>query len=328
MPHVTPLSLTHGPEPWLEPMLQHLMPGDYDVITFTSTPGYRFNEAKAGALNGRKIVILDYFEYGMDESWRNKHLLGYNSYEREHPEKAEYARLAEWVRKQKIIAYFKREFSSHLYFEIIQTLQPMFPVFPVDLLSISTPGHIVPLDYDGWCRRGGGVFHLYGHSHQDRKDLHGVLQSRFEYVANHLGNIDAHITHGLRVNLLEQVNHINRYHIDRIFEHQGKFMFSVALPGFGVKCFRNCEACINSIPVVADLGMKWAVPWTNENAIMLPTENGRVKMKEAGDILFNAVNEGPAAHWKRAEQANDAARRLVTKYYVDTYINANIRANL
>lgn len=327
MPHVTSFSQTHGPEPWLEPMLQHLLPGDYTALVFTSCPGFRLHPHEPASRNGKPLVILDYFEYGMDESWRNTHLLGENSYEREHPEKAEYRRLADWVAGQRVVAYFKREFSNELYNQI-RPSRPKFPVYPVDLLSISTPGHIVPLTYDGWCKRGGGVFHLYGHSHQDRKDLHGVLQSRFEFVANHLGNIDPHITHGLRVNLLEQVNHINRYHIDKIFEHQGKFMFSVALPGFGVKCFRNCEACVNSIPVVSDLGMRWAVPWTNENAIMLPTENGRVKMKEAGDILWNAVNEGPAAHWKRAEQANDAARRLVTKYYVDTYINANIRANL
>lgn len=282
---------------------------------------YVFDAFQASSLNGIPIIVFDYSEYGYQESWRNNHLIGFQpEFERELPSKGEYMKLHEWLSKQRIVAYFKRELTPQ-----IRSLNAPFPVYPVDLLAQYFTPH--SFNKDHWMARLGGLFHLYGHSHQDRKILHGALQAKWNYTVNSLGKMSDFISRSHKFHLLEQIEWFSRYPMDYVLASQSGCQLAVALPGFGVKAFRNSECCQVGVPVVADLGMEYAVQWSNDNAVMLPTEDGRIKVDESVAILENALLDQEGMY-SRFEQATHAARHLHPDYFVENFINQKIAQHL
>lgn len=318
----TSLCKNHPVDGWLHNILSRLVKRDYVALFYTMREDYVFDGAKAACVAGKPIVVLDFSETGYSDSWNNSHLLGFQpEHGRELKSKTEYDRLNSWLSRQNVVTYFKRELTPD-----IRALEKVpFPIYPVDLLA----QYFTPDSYnkDHWMSRLGGVFHLYGHSHQDRKILHGELQARWDHTINSLGAMSASITRGEKFHLLEQVEWFNRYPMDFVTASQSGCKLAVALPGFGVKTFRNSEVCQSGIPVVADLRMEFAVPWTKENSILLPTVDGRLDIPASVAILERALQD-PEALYPVFEQATHASRQLHPDYFVEHFINQPILRHL
>lgn len=323
---ITSLSTTTAPDGWLQNILERLVPGDYTALVFTFRDDAVFDAEKAKSLDGKPLVVLDFAEYGYDESWRNNHLLGVkNHFERVVPNRDYYDRLHEWVSRQNIRVFFKREFSIPITEMWSNGYYSGFPIYPVDLISEKVPRCVI--NKDQWMARRGGVFHLYGYSHMDRKRLHGALQARWPRTINNLMAMQECINREAQFHLLEQVEWWSRYQLGAVLNAQQQCMISVGLPGYGVKCFRNAEACYSCVPAVADLGLKWSVPWTEENAIMLPMVNGALDVPRAVEVLEKAL-EDKEALYNHAVNAADSCNEYQVDHYVEKYINQHIRNHL
>lgn len=300
---------------WLRPITQRLVEGKYVAVMIAPDARYKFN--LDGVPSGWPVVVFDYSEYGVEESWKNEQIFGLQWQLPAISSHEEYFLLDNWLAGQKVIAYFKRELTP--------TIKAPCPVYPIDLLSDQHVSFTPTLAQ--WMNRLGGVFHLYGYSHPDRKRLHAALQEKWECTINHLGAMSACFTHQQPFHMLEQVDYRNRYPMSYVLASQSGCQLSVALPGYGVKTFRHSESAQNCVPVIADLGVTFAVPWTNENAVLLPTENGRLKIQESVAVLEAALADREALFQKLAP-AIDAARQLEDGYFVERFINRHILEHL
>lgn len=307
----------HHPDGWLTPITSRLTKRrDYTALVVALCPGgFVFNEQLARQHDGKPLVIFDMLEYGV-ESYKNTHLLGVNS---AHYLNGEYAKLDEWIQLQKVAAYFKREyvdFPLHCFCEM--------PLHPIDLLANI---QAQPIRKDQFMSRVGGVMHVYGYSHQDRKNLHAALQVAFATTLNALDAAEIAASRRIPFHYLEQREHFTRHQMDRVQTIQGHCLLSCALAGNGVKTFRDCESITNSVPVVADLGMRRAIPFTDENAVLLPTRDGRILIDEAVQVIRDAL-QNTEKLWGKAQAANDMSRRCEAGNYVAHYINKFIEEAL
>lgn len=316
---VTSLCTHTGREDWLRPVTDRLAEGDYVVLEVCHKhAGFQFDHKAAAGLAGKPVVVLDYLEYGWRKSWNNSHLVGRNSAAAGLGE--EYTKLDEWLAGQHVVAYFKRELTPE-----VQALETSFPVYPVELLAQES--EVRWFSRNDWDRRSGGIFHLYGFSHMDRKRLHGALQVEFGTTVNSLDAVEHPGHPAADWHYLEQREHWSRYDMPRVLAAQREFALSIALPGAGVKTFRDGEACNGTVPVFADVGMKRAIPWTEENAILLPTVNGELRIHESVEILRAALSDRTALYPK-AQSALVNCIRYQAEKYVDNHINRHIRAHL
>jgi len=123
---------------------------------------------------------------------------------------------------------------------------------------------------------------------------------------------------------VEQVEGIARYPVSDVLHHQGKCLLSVNLPGFGQKSFRMREACFNSVPVMGDYGIRYSIPWNDENAVMLPTKDGRLVMEESIRKIEEVLRDRENL-WHRMQNANTLAKMYSPQRYVEEQINQKIR---
>lgn len=327
MPVITSLSRTTKVDGWLAHIYQRLLPGDYTALFFTFRDDADFDEVEANKLQGKPLIVFDFGEYGYSESWKNSHLLGVQgNFARVVPNPSYYTKLDTWVFGQAVagnlVAYFKRELTADRalgYFA--------FPIYPIELLSPNTPE--ATINKDQFMKRYGGIFHLYGNSHIDRKMLHASLQMHFDTTVNSIGMMGGCIERQAPFHLLEQVEWWNRYPLETVLAAQQRCQISIALPGYGVKCFRNSEACFGAVPAIADYGFKWAVPWTEENSILLKIDarSGRLNLNRAVSQLNEALQDKEALFLK-AQAATEACNMYRPDYYMEHFVNNHIRENL
>lgn len=242
---------------------------DVVVLPITFRDDAIFDLEQAKSLSGKPIIVLDMMEYGHAVSWKNEHVLGINDKINRGivPNREYYTALSEWLSKQRIVCYFKREFSQQ-----IQQMNLPFPIEPIELLAIQVPK--ASLKAEQWHSRVGKLFHLYGFSHIDRKRMHGALQVALSNnTVNSLEHAEHCVGQRMSFSLLQEVPHYIRYAYQRVLNVNANCVLSLALPGAGVKCFRNIESSYLSIPVISDLKMRWAYPWNESNSIILPVDS-------------------------------------------------------
>ncbi len=227
-----------------------------------------------------------------------------------------------WVKSQNVIAYFKRELSQKI-LEVYAFAgnQRPFPIHPIDLLSFNR-GPVPTPRREEFLARKGQIFMLAGNSHPDRLQLHGELQKVRNSASNSIGVAQRVLAAGYETDLLEQVHFAARYPLEVVIGMQGCFKVSIALGGAGVKTFRTSEV-VNAIPVINDVGMIYAVQWNDSNAIMLPCENGRLKLGES-ILKIQDMLDSPNILWEIMKNSYEAAKELEPNHYVEKYINSKI----
>lgn len=281
-----------------------------NIITLAYHPGgFIFSEDMAKLLrgNGRPTIVVDMEEYGWDRSWVNKSVMGvYADHTLMYGDAQEREKLAYFLKENPPLAYFKREF-SYVVLTLLETFTPAFPVLPIELLSPNLPQPPDP-NRGEFLARSTDVFHWYGISHPDRMEIHKALDRS-----------------GLRTDALE-VHHTERRPIMNVMTAQGMCKASMNLGGSGEKCFRNAEACWNSVPIMADLGMEYRVKWGDDRAIMLPTKEGRILIPESLEKI-QACLDDQEGMWERMKLAHENAKRMEINNYM-AEINKEIQDRL
>lgn len=293
------------PPEFLEPYL-HRISADVNIITLAYHPGgFIFDEtwAKLVQENGKPVVVMNFREYGWEQSWKNYDapwVMGGTG----HPM---YESLDDRVSLDcllrglgsKYILCFQREF-SHAIQRTIHDVGPVpLVILPIELLSPNLPLPPKP-DKDEYMAREPGVFSLCGMSHPDRRVMHEVLS-----FANN-GSGRHHV---------EEVDHTQRRPLMDVMALQGRYMASLNLGGAGEKCFRGAESCWNSVPIMADVGMQYRVKWDDSNAIMLPTKDGRILLEESLNKIQVYLDDKEGM-WERMLNAHENAKRMNIDNYM------------
>jgi len=299
------------------------LPQDCAYLILNYGEGFSFDVEIARQLSGKRFVIFDMGEHGVDHSWQNTYLPSIRS-DSHRPvcNVEEYYKLDEYLRGQKIVMCFKREFSENIQTMIDGGRVP-FPVEPIEIffdnLSVTPPA-----DKEDYMNRVGLIFHLFGNSHPDRKNLAGEMMKKFERICTSIPKMTDLINHHLPFHHVEQVEHLSRYSVGEVLHAQGKCLLSVNLSGFGCKAFRLREAYHNAVPIMADIGMRYAVQPNNDNAVMLPTQDGRLKIDESIAILEEALRDRENL-WHRFQNAHTVSEMLAPDRYCEQQINQKIR---
>lgn len=297
---------------WTDLYVERLYKGNYLAVILAHCPnGYKFDFAEAARfsqmapLGPLPIIIFDFREYGWNTSHKNCDLAGFQREEQPMYHGDEWENLDGWLKGQNIVAYFKREFSPE-----VGQLTPPFPVYPIDLISGRNGFQFTPSTKDEFLSRPYQVLHWWGHSHEDRVWLNSALLDTPEVRS-----------------ICKCVNHLERMALAKVLELQSTCQTSVSLGGCGVKCFRMSESCVNSVPIIADLGMRWSVPWTQENAVLLPTVDGRIDPQQALGCIVEALQDKETL-WQKYLAAQESARALDQDGYMANIINPLILSHL
>jgi len=306
MPHCTSLNKKARYAQWLDVYAERLLPGGYTALMIAHTPeGFEFDAEEAAKLKDKPLVVFDMREYGWEKSHANMDLLGIKREDQVEYSGDEWLKLHSWAQENPARLYFKRELSVSLKKYSWSSKCIGVNLHPVDLISRNRP-LFEPQTKDEWMKHKPGVHFVYGNSHPDRMLLHGELIGR---------NFPAYC---------ENVHHTNRRPLMQIILEQMEYMLSVSLSGAGFKCFRSSESCVGCIPVMADLPVVYSVPFTKENVVLLPTENGRIKIPECVDVIEQALSD-PEALYPVYLAAQESARLLEQDTYMREIINPKIK---
>lgn len=313
-------------EGWLRPTTDRLCDGDYVALIMTHQEGFVFDQERAKTLSGKRFVCFEYGEYGQQESWKNDYLPGITIHShRATCDLAERLKLDEFLRQQNIVLTFKREFSANCQ-ELVNSGKIPYAVEPVEIFFDNLPP-IPPLDQEDYMSRVGLIFHLFGNSHHDRKRLAAALMERQERICTSVGKMTDLINARLPFSLVEQIEHISRYPVGDAVHWQSKCLLSCNLGGFGQKAFRLREAFHSAVPVMADIGMKYAIQPSDDNAVMLPAKEGKLLIPESMDKL-EAVLRDRENLWNRMQNAHHVAHALQPEPYVRDQLNSKIQKYL
>lgn len=294
---------------WTDLYIERICPGDYVCLVLAHCPnGYKFDAQEAFNLDIKNlpVVILDFREYGWNTSHNNCDLAGFRMEKQPMYSGEQWALLHVWLQGKKIAAYFKREFSPE-----VGQLTPPFPVYPIDLISGRSGVGIIPTTKDEYLSRPIDIMHWWGYSHEDRVWMNSALTGDIDSAKYSCRNIP----------------HLERVALAKVLEFQATAKMSLALPGCGHKTFRHSESCVNCVPVVSDCGMKFSVPWTKDNAVVLPTKDGLIDPALSVEILRD-FRYSPEALWPRYQAAQESARLLDQSVYMDKFVNPLIQAAL
>lgn len=304
-------TLRPTPPEFLEPYL-HRITADVNIITLAYHPGgFIFDETWANMVkdDGRPVVVMDFREYGWENSWNHSDLPTFwcsdlSYYMEMYGCLLERVKLLNFINNLPVSIVYKRELSKRCWdiaeFELKSELRiNNARLLPIELLSPNLPQSPEP-DKDEYMAREPGAFSLCGMSHPDRRVMHEVLS-----FANN-GSGRHHV---------EEVDHTQRRHLMDVMALQGHYMASLNLGGAGEKCFRGAEACWNSVPIMADVGMQYRVKWDDSNAIVLPTNNGRILLEESLNKI-QACLDDKEGMWERMLNAHENAKRMNIDNYM------------
>lgn len=306
---VTALNTIERYAQWTDLYIERILPGDYACIVLAHTPnGFKFDRDEFLKIKDMPWVVLDFREYGWNTSFKNKDLLGADQEQQPMYSGEEWDALNFHACFPEIIAYFKREFSPE-----VGQLTPPFPVYPIDLISRDRPMP-EPVTKDAYLSRLRQIMHVFGYSHEDRRELRSALWGPLGTTAWEMCSV------------LEEIHHTNRKPLSRILQIQGECLLSTALPGCGHKTFRHSESCVNCVPVVSDCGMRFSVPWTEENAVLLPTVDGRIDHQDSVRRIVEALQDKETL-WQKYLAAQVSAAMLDQNVYMKT-INNIIQSHL
>ena len=232
------------------------------IVQINSFSGYEFDE-KLYELD--QWILADFLEYGANSPRQNcTHLWGVNSHLFSQANTEEWVKFDKFVKDRKPLVYFKRE---------LQKKDVGGSVFPIDFPAFfSTPPVQSKAEFES---RPIQAILIWGHSHESRRATHGNIF--LNSTKKGYGVIDSfyHFERGLseykNVWATIQTPHYARLPMQDVLFVQGHSKISLSLRGAGDKCFRMCEAPLNSIMLMEEDGLAYAHPWVHgENCIKVP----------------------------------------------------------
>lgn len=293
---------------------------DVAVVPISYFSDYRFEERLPRWLSGKRWVLLDFLELGLDwnpDGSQDTHVLGRNSANFPRVSGPEWMKMDALVRDQPPIVYFKRELLER---ERTDWLHPI--EFPSYLATPRTQSK------EEFLSRPVEVLHYWGLSNPLRPELHGDIfkqaySNGYEVISefSHWDRFFADKRHKVWASI--HAPHFARVGIEHVqhFIHRSKI--GVSLPGAGYFCFRDQEVSSGSVPAYIDFPMATSYPRINkENCIKLPPDDMWWHLNEmvrplSNDLLYDIYV---------ASQEN--ARKYESATYVRDYVTPLIQSRL
>lgn len=267
---------------------------DIPLVPITRTENFQFNPE---LLKLDRYILSDYVEYGWNWDRKQTHVFGVNTDQFSDRFPGDQWKLFDdFVRNKKPFLYFKREMLEGCSENVHPIDWPCFNEIP---------------QLDTHYNRPVEVFFTWGHSNEARRRLHGeifVNSTKKGYgVIDNPYNVERGMEEYHRKWVTLQIPHYTRLPMSQILFMQGHSKLSVSLPGAGLKCFRSCEASINSVMVMWEDGMKYSYDWVHGVNCIKANPGEEIEAIEAAlqrvdlyDIYKNGVEN-------------------VKKYYLPTY---------
>lgn len=256
-----------------------------DVVIFPITyqDSYVADEElmKAIAESGKKIVIVDFVEYGWDAR-DTDHFFGVNTESPKFQNKfknEDYIKLCDFCydNTESIILYFKRELSSN------RKVEGPFKTLPIEYPGIATLPDTKIDSFEEYNNRPIDLMMVWGLSNPSRPILHGELCKQagvngWQLVTD-LRHIAQYQIEGRNKMCVMVMNpDFARESIHTILHLQSLAKISISMNGAGKKCFRHSESSYNSVMALQETGLEWTYPWIDyENAIVLPNRDNTDK---------------------------------------------------
>lgn len=281
--------------------------------------------------SGKKIVIVDFVEYGWDAKDTN-HIFGFNTKSYQDKFKnAEYFKLDEFLfeNRSNISLYFKRELQEN---RLISS-QSLLPIEYPGLHTL--PTFISPATFEEYNNRPIDILMTWGLSNPSRPLLHGELckQSALngQQLVTNLDHIGHYQQRGIKnLCVVVMTPDFARESIYKSLHIQGLAKISVSLNGAGSRCFRHAESSYNSLMALQENGGEWTYPWVDyNNAIELPNREGSVLIDETAS--YNKIMEclrNPEALYKMYLNGTENWKGYQVDKYSENYILKEIQKNI
>ena len=278
------------------------------IVLMSRTARFKFNE-ELKKLD--KYILVEFSEMGWDWKFGDTHVWGSNTEKFPQFQGEEYKKFDEWVAQNPPLLTFARE-----------------------LLQKDVSEKLIPVDYPCWYEptaiddkrafdgRPVSAFYFWGRSHEARLRLHGNMwikaSQRGFSVCDNLNYFEKFVfeEEGRKIVSL-WIPHYGRVDVREIIGRQMLSKISIAMPGAGIKTFRNCESSINSVMMKWKDNLAWSYPWDEANCLL--TEEG----KEIDDIEA-ALNNPNLYEIYKAGVAN--CQRYQINNYITNYIQPKINA--
>lgn len=250
---------------------------DIVILPITYQDNYIFdhNLMEEVERSGKKIVIVDFVEYGWDVPYPS-HIFGVNTKVWQSKfRNLEYFKLDEFIYRNasRVVLYFKRELVAGTGFDA------PFKILPAEYPGVSTLPENPTSTFEEFNNRPIDVIMVWGLSNPSRPILHGEFVKQSALNGQHLvSNLD-HVTicqkrGDKRMVVMAHVPDFARIPNQIILHLQSLAKISISLNGAGKKCFRHAEASYNSVMALQENELEWSYPWTDmENSILLPNRS-------------------------------------------------------
>jgi hypothetical protein len=230
-------------------------------------------------MSGKKIVIVDFVEYGWDVK-NTDHMFGLNTHcWKEKFKNPEFDKLDDFIKRNliNIAVYFKRELMHNPTISNLRKLCLEFKVLPAEYPGVNNlPDYTPAQSYEDFTNRPIDVIMFWGLSNPSRPLLHGEFVKQSATNGQHLvSNLD-HVTvcqkrGDKRMVVMAHIPDFSRESILKLLHIQSLAKISISMNGAGKKCFRHAESSYNSVMAIQENDLEWSYPWIDGyNSINLP----------------------------------------------------------
>lgn len=301
---------------------------DVVIMPLTYQDNYVFDHDLMEAVqrSGKKIVIVDFVEYGWDVLVPD-HIFGVNTNDWTGKfQNQEYYKLDEFIYRNSgsVALYFKRELPTD------SNLSYPFKVLPVEYPGVSTlPNYSPEQTFEEFNNRPIDVMMTWGLSNPSRPILHGEFVKQSALNGQHLVSSLDHVSvcqarGDKRMVVMVHIPDFARIPIQILLHLQSLAKVSISCNGAGFKCFRSAESAYNSVMALQENNLEWSYPWIDGiNSISLPNRETGTLIDEhkAYDRIMHYLNKphqlyGMYVHginnWKKYE-VNNYANYILTE---------------
>lgn len=287
-------------------------------ITYQNDYVFDYDLMEAVQRSGKKIVIVDFVEYGWDVKTPD-HIFGVNTYMWGNKfQNPDYYRLDEFIYRNSgnIALYFKREFVDN-------GREYPFKVLPVEYPGVAyLPEHNPEQSFDEFNNRPIDVLMTWGLSNPSRPLLHGEFVKQSALNGQHLVSSLEHVSTcqargDKRMVVMVHIPDFARIPIQILLHIQSLAKVSISCNGAGAKCFRSAESAYNSVMALQENGLEWTYPWIDGiNSINLPNKEDSTLVDEtkAYERIMHYLNRPDQLYAMYVHGINNWKSYEVNKY--------------
>ncbi len=252
-------------------------------ITYKEDYVFDYELMEAVQRSGKKIVIVDFVEYGWDVP-KPYHIFGVNTGDWKGKfQNQEYYKLDEFIYRNagNVLLYFKRELVKNS-----EVVAP-FSILPVEYPGVvSLPDYNPKVSFEEFNSRPIDVVMFWGLSNPSRQILHGELirasALRGQHLVASLDYLNEFQGRGEKRMIMPiHIPDFKRISIHILLQIQSMAKISISMNGAGAKCFRHTESSYNSVMAFQENNISWSSPWIDGlNAIELPNKKDSVLIDE------------------------------------------------